>query len=473
MPLFNIAVLISGSGSNLQSVIDATERGDISGAKVALVVSNRESAYGLKRAEKHGIPNTVIASKDTSQLLTTLKEKNIHGIVLAGYLAIVPSELINAYPRKIINIHPALLPAFGGMGYYGIRVHEAVLKAAVPVTGATAHIVDCGVDTGAVLVQGEVPVLQGDTALKLQKRVLRTEHKVLVRAVKALAKGDIEELAKNPIMLSQQRVLVVGSGGREHAIGWKLSQNPNVELYFAPGNGGTAQIGENIGISVGEVERLADFAEKHNIHLTVVGPEQPLTLGIADVFRKHGLRIFAPDQSGATLEGSKAYAKRFMRKYGIPTANYDEVTDIADGMNVLDRSGYPIVIKADGLAAGKGVVICADRKEAEQALRDMLETGVFGEAGKRVVIEEFLTGKEVSLLCFTDSETIIPMETASDYKRALNNDMGLNTGGMGSISPSPYYTQSGDDDNLNIKASFADKSEAVNTALSIWTVNIW
>jgi len=236
------------------------------------------------------------------------------------------------------------------------------------------------------------------------------------------------------------RILIIGGGGREHAIGWKLKQSPGVELFFAPGNGGTAKIGVNKKINVDEINKLADFAKANKIDMTVVGPELPLTMGVADEFNKRGLRIFGPGAKGAQLEGSKAFAKMFMQKYNIPTARYDTVTNLSDGLKILKHSKYPLVIKADGLAAGKGVIICADKAEAETALRDMLEAGIFGEAGNKVVIEEFLTGKEVSLLCFTDGETILPMETASDYKRALDNDMGANTGGMGSISPSPYYS---------------------------------
>jgi len=446
LSLFNIAILISGSGSNLQAVIDATENGCIPNAKVALVVSNRDAVFGLKRAEKHGIENIVIDKNDTEKLLSTLKEKNIDGIVLAGYLAIVPPEVINAYAGKIINIHPALLPSFGGAGYYGLNVHKAVLEAGVKTTGATAHIVDCGIDTGAVLVQCEVPVLKGDTAEKLQKRVLKTEHKVLVEAVKALASGAPETLAKNPTRLLPKRVLIIGSGGREHAIGAKLALNPETELYFAPGNAGTLTIGENVDIAVNEIDKLADFCAEHKIYLTVAGPELPLTLGVFDTFNKRGLRIFAPSRAGAQLEGSKAFAKEFMQKYKIPTARYNTVTNLDEGIKTLEAYNFPVVVKADGLAAGKGVIICSDKNEAVFAMRGMLETGVFGKAGSTVVIEEFMTGKEVSLLCFTDGETIIPMETASDYKRAKDGDAGANTGGMGSISPSPYYTDALADD---------------------------
>jgi len=242
------------------------------------------------------------------------------------------------------------------------------------------------------------------------------------------------------------KILIVGGGGREHAIGWKLKQNPDAELFFAPGNGGTAKIGSNVDIGAGEIIKLADFAESNKVDITVAGPELPLTLGITDEFKRRGLRIFGPDAKGAQLEGSKAFAKRFMIKYGIPTAEYDVINNIGDGLELLDRRKFPLVVKADGLAAGKGVIICADRDEAETALREMLEDDLFGEAGSTVVIEEFLTGREVSLLCFTDGETILPMQTASDYKRALDNDMGANTGGMGSISPSPFYTPGLGDD---------------------------
>jgi len=241
-------------------------------------------------------------------------------------------------------------------------------------------------------------------------------------------------------MVAYMRILIIGSGGREHAIGWKLKQNPDVQLYFAPGNGGTSQIGENIGIKVDEITKLADFAETQKIEMTVVGPELPLTLGVTDEFNRRGLRIFGPGMEGAKLEGSKAFAKKFMQKYDIPTANYDTVTCFVDGMNMLAHHRYPVVIKADGLAAGKGVIICTNKWEAEAVLKDMLEANSFGEAGNTVIIEEFLTGKEVSLMCFIDGDTILPMETASDYKRALDKDRGANTGGMGSISPSPYYT---------------------------------
>ena len=446
MSLFNIAVLISGTGSNLQAVIDAIENGFIPNAKIELVVSNRGGVFGLERAKKHGIDSMVISKNEPEKLLETLIKRNINGVVLAGYLAILPLEIISAYSGRIINIHPALLPDFGGKGYYGINVHKAVLKAGVKTTGATAHLVDSGIDTGAILVQSEVSVRPEDTAQTLQQRVLKTEHKVLVYAVKALVNGEATALSEKPLMLSPKKILIIGNGGREHAIGIKLSLNPETELYFAPGNGGTASIGENIDIAVDDINKLVDFATENNIHLTVVGPELPLTLGVTDAFHARGLAVFGPKMSGAGLEGSKVFAKKFMQKYEIPTAKYEIITNLNEGIKTLEKFEFPVVIKADGLAAGKGVFICANMDEAELALKDMLETGTFGKAGSTVIIEEFLTGNEVSLLCFTDGVTIVPMETASDYKRALDGDKGPNTGGMGCISPSPYYVEGIADD---------------------------
>ena len=202
MSLFKLAVLISGSGSNLQAVIDAIENGRIKNAKIALVISTRQEAFGLERAKKNGISNMVIDRDNTPELLKALDSYNIDGVVLAGYLAVLPPEVVNKYIGKIINIHPALLPMFGGKGFYGIRVHEAVLACGVKYSGATVHIVDCGIDTGAPLVRGVVPVLAEDTAEDLQKRVLNIEHDVLVYAVKAMVENRIEEMAANPAVIT-------------------------------------------------------------------------------------------------------------------------------------------------------------------------------------------------------------------------------------------------------------------------------
>ena len=205
MSLFSLAVLISGSGTNLQAVIDAVENGTVPTAEIRLVVSDREGAFGLERAKNRSIPNMVIDKRDTSMLLKTLKSHKIDGIVLAGYLSILPPEIINSYTGKIINIHPALLPLFGGKGFYGIKVHQAVIASGAKYSGATAHMVDCGIDTGAALVRGIVPVKTDDTAECLQKRVLEIEHDVLVHAVKGMVEKRIDDLIKKPIVLIEEK----------------------------------------------------------------------------------------------------------------------------------------------------------------------------------------------------------------------------------------------------------------------------
>lgn len=237
------------------------------------------------------------------------------------------------------------------------------------------------------------------------------------------------------------KVLVIGNGAREHAIVWKLKQSPKVDkIYCAPGNAGIVGLAECIDISVDKVQELKSFALHNKIDLTVVGPELPLTLGIVDVFEENGLRIFGPNKKAAQLEGSKAYAKDFMHKYQIPTAKYKVYTELQKAVEELQYFALPVVIKADGLAAGKGVIVAQNRQEAVDAIYGMMGNSKFGKAGSRIVIEEYLVGKEVSMLAFMDGKTTIPMTSAQDYKRALDGDDGLNTGGMGAISPSLYYS---------------------------------
>ena len=236
------------------------------------------------------------------------------------------------------------------------------------------------------------------------------------------------------------KLLIVGSGAREHAILWKLKQSWRIdEIYVAPGNAGMAEMATCIPIKADDIHGLYDFARGNDIDLTVVGPEMPLVLGITDLFQSGGLKIFGPDKLGATFEGSKAYSKAFMEKHKIPTAKYSEFADIEEAKRHVNDFGYPLVIKADGLAAGKGVVICEDESTALSALDQMMLNKVFGEAGSKVVFEEFLTGIEASVLCFVDGKTIVPMTSAQDYKKAYDDDLGLNTGGMGAYSPSRLF----------------------------------
>ncbi len=238
------------------------------------------------------------------------------------------------------------------------------------------------------------------------------------------------------------KVLIVGSGGREHAIAWKVAQSPRVEeIYCAPGNAGIGQIATCVPIGAMEFDKLADFAEEKAIDLTIIGMDDPLVGGVVDVFEARGLRVFGPRKNAAILEGSKAFSKDLMKKYDIPTAAYETFDDADAAMAYLETSDYPIVLKADGLALGKGVLICQTKEEAMDGVKEIMLDRKFGSAGNRLVIEEFLTGREVSVLSFVDGKTIRTMTSAQDHKRALDGDQGLNTGGMGTFSPSPFYTE--------------------------------
>ena len=242
------------------------------------------------------------------------------------------------------------------------------------------------------------------------------------------------------------KILIVGSGGREHAIAWKAAQSPKVEkIYCAPGNAGIAEYAECVDIGAMEFDRLAAFARENEIDLTVVGMDDPLVGGIVDVFEAQGLRVFGPRKNAAILEGSKAFSKNLMKKYGIPTAAYENFDDPKKALEYLEHAKMPIVLKADGLALGKGVLICNTLEEAKEGVRSIMMDKKFGDAGNQVVIEEFMTGREVSVLSFVDGKTIRIMTSAQDHKRALDGDQGLNTGGMGTFSPSPFYTKEVDE----------------------------
>ncbi|KPU27044.1 phosphoribosylamine--glycine ligase [Caloranaerobacter sp. TR13] len=238
------------------------------------------------------------------------------------------------------------------------------------------------------------------------------------------------------------KVLVVGSGAREHAIAWKVSKSPKVsKIYCIPGNGGISDIAECVKIRAEDIELLLGFALKENVDLTIVGPEAPLVDGIVDKFKEKGLKIIGPDKKGAMLEGSKIFAKKFMEKYNIPTAKYKTFKNSKNAIKALDSFESPLVIKADGLAGGKGVAICETRQEAEKAIIDMMEEKKFGLSGENIIIEEYLEGIEASLLCIIDGKKIIPLESAKDYKKIFEGDKGPNTGGMGCFSPHPLFTQ--------------------------------
>ncbi len=236
-------------------------------------------------------------------------------------------------------------------------------------------------------------------------------------------------------------ILVIGGGGREHAVIRKIKENPAVQTIWAwPGNGGIALDAVCVGKSATDLDGICDFAKNNPVDFAVVTPDDPLILGCVDRLEALGVPCFGPDKAAARIEGSKSFAKELMKKYGIPTASYEVFDDAENALAFLDGCGVPVVIKADGPALGKGVIIANTRDEARQAVRDMMEERVFGDSGTRVVIEEFLTGPEVSVLAFTDGKTIVPMVSSMDHKRALDGDAGLNTGGMGTVAPNPYYT---------------------------------
>lgn len=238
-------------------------------------------------------------------------------------------------------------------------------------------------------------------------------------------------------------ILIIGNGGREHALAWKVSQSPLADkVYVAPGNAGTAlePLLENVEIAATDVAGLVAFAQSHNIGLTIVGPEAPLVIGVVDAFRKAGLKIFGPTQEAAQLEGSKAFTKDFLARHNIPSADYQNFTEVEPALAYLRSKGAPIVIKADGLAAGKGVIVAMTLEEAEAAVNDMLAGNAFGDAGHRIVIEEFLDGEEASFIVMVDGEHVLPMATSQDHKRVGDGDTGPNTGGMGAYSPAPVVT---------------------------------
>ncbi|WP_343248342.1 phosphoribosylamine--glycine ligase [Diplocloster hominis] len=242
------------------------------------------------------------------------------------------------------------------------------------------------------------------------------------------------------------KVLIIGSGGREHVLAWKISRNPQVkEIYCAPGNGGIAQIAQCVDIGVMDFEKQVAFAKEKQIDLTIVAMDDPLVGGAVDAFEAAGLKAFGPRANAAVLEGSKAFAKDLMKKYNIPTAGYENFDDPQEALQYLETAKFPIVLKADGLALGKGVLICQNLTEARAGVKTIMEDRQFGSAGNRLVIEEFMTGREVSVLSFVDGKTVKTMTSAQDHKRALDGDQGLNTGGMGTFSPSPFYTREVDE----------------------------
>ena len=269
------------------------------------------------------------------------------------------------------------------------------------------------------------------------------------------------------------KILVVGGGGREHAIIKALKKSPLCgEIFCAPGNGGIAKDATLVDIGAKDIESIRDFAVSEKIDFCVVAPDDPLVMGAVDLLNEAGIKTFGPNKRAAIIEGSKAFSKELMKKYGIPTADYETFTDMESALKYVETCDIPIVVKADGLALGKGVLICETREDAVEAVHSMMEDRAFGKSGEVVVIEEFLTGPEVSVLSFTDGKTIVPMVSSMDHKRAHDGDQGLNTGGMGTVAPNPYYTPEVADECMISQSTYSgyESGNYLITALVLYTI---
>ena len=330
--------------------------------------------------------------------------------------------------------------------------HKKALEYGVRITGATVHFVDREYDSGPIILQKAVEVMQDDTPESLQRRVMeQAEWILLPEAIRLFRTGQAEggrKACNHPWRINpkkgrrRMKVLVVGGGGREHAIVWKLAQSPDVtEIFCAPGNGGIGEIARLVPVSATDIDGIVGFSKKNGIDLVVVAPDDPLAMGMVDALEAAGIPAFGPRKDAAIIESSKVSAKNLMKKHNIPTAGYRVFDDSQEAREYVMNAKLPVVVKADGLALGKGVLICHTRDEAVSAVNGIMEERKFGSAGQRIVVEEYITGPEVSILAFTDGKTIKPMVSVQDHKRALDNDQGLNTGGMGTFTPSRHYTE--------------------------------
>lgn len=477
-----LGVLIGGGG-RLPAIVAGVGRPQ-SRAEIGLILSFKKKSPGLDWAIEQGLPAqpfrwSEYKAKGYSReaydhaLSHALDTGKIDLIVLAGWGLLLSPAFIERYKGRIINVHPALLtetfesqvalsdgrnvPVFRGN-----EAIEAALAAGVDMTGATVHYVTDLMDAGPILLKQEVPVLPGDDFDSLTGRIHAVEDVLLPEGIEIACQRILDWRA------SLKNVLIIGGGGREHALGWALSRHSNglnyffvpdspqarqrmlergsanLNLFFAPGNAGTARLpnAQNLDIGAEDVESLTRYALDQRPDLVVVGPEVPLAAGLADRLREAGLVVFGPGAAGARLEASKSWAKEFMQRYHIPTAAQVTFEEVQPALVYLDQQAGPFVIKADGLAAGKGVLVTKDRDEAIAFVNEALAGNLFGSAGRRILIEEFMSGVEVSVLalCDTVSKKIIALEPACDYKRAFDGDQGPNTGGMGAYSPPGFMT---------------------------------
>jgi len=436
-----LAVLISdaGTGTNLQAIIDGVEIGKIK-AEICAVISDKTDALGLERARKHNLKIEISPTKET--LLPLLQKLNPDYICLAGWKQIILDEVILAYPNKILNLHPGLIPdtdnesiknpdgtdALWNKGMLTTKAIQNFLDQKATFAGSSIHFLTTNFDFGPVLGRTFEKIEAHDNVESLYSRLKKKENQLYVEV--------LEKLTGN-----KQKILIIGGGGREHAIGWKVAQSPQVgQIFFTPGNGGTAKIGTNVDIKATDIAELLAFAKKEKIDLTLALPDDPLALGVVDEFKKAGLRIWGPTKNAAQIESSKAFSKDFMRRHNLPTANFEIFNNFEKAEKYIAKQSFPIVIKASGLALGKGVIICHNTQETNEALTNIMIRKVFGDAGQEVVIEEFLIGPEISIHAFTDGNNYSIFPASQDHKKIGENDTGLNTGGMGTIAPVPFIT---------------------------------
>ncbi len=435
-----IVVLISdtGTGTNLQAIIGGIQERKID-AEILCVISDKIEALGLEHAKKNNIKIEICSKK--GDLLPLLQKLNPTFICLAGWKQIILDEVILEYPNKIINLHPGLIPdkedgfvtnpdgtkALWNKGKLANKAIQNFLDEKATYAGSSIHFLTLNFDFGPVLGRVFEQVQPYDNTESLYSRLKKKENKLFVEVLEKLTKEE------------KRKILIIGGGGREHAIGWKIAQSPSAgQIYFAPGNGGTEKIGINVEIKATDIIKLVDFAKKEKVDLTLALPDDPLALGVVNEFKKNNLRIFGPTKEASQLEWSKAFSKEFMHVNNLPTAKFEIFNDFEKAKAYLKDQQYPIVIKASGLALGKGVIIAQNKNEAIETLENMLVKKTFGDSGNEVVIEEFLTGPEISIHAFTDGNSYSMFPTSQDHKKIGDGDTGLNTGGMGTIAPLPF-----------------------------------
>src|SRR3989344_2575431 len=430
-----IMVHEGGSHTNLKAIQEAIVNGKINAEISAIIPDNEDAMPMLKKI----LPDYVC---------------------LAGWKKIIPDELLKKYENKILNIHPGLIPdtidgivknpdnsyALWNKGMYGSKAILNFLDKKSAFAGSSVHFLTPDFDFGPVLGRVFEKIDEHDDVESLYSRLKKKENKMYVEVLEKLTSPPAPLLVKERVAegrVRYKKILIIGAGGgREHAIGWKIAQSPRAgELFFARGNAGTGKLGVNLDIKETEIEKLLEFAKIQKINLTLALSDEPLSLGIVDEFRKAGLRIWGPTRAAAQLEWSKAFSKDFMRRHNLPTAKFEIFTEFEKAKKYVASKSLPIVIKASGLALGKGVIIVQTLEEANEALENMLVKKTFGNSGNEIVIEEFLTGPEISIHAFSDGKSYKIFPPSQDHKKIGEGDTGANTGGVGTISPLPFVDE--------------------------------